>query len=65
MRSIRLWLSTLLFILALGLCGQSSAVAAEPEMLIGAAEVEITPQIGFQIAGYYHERLATGTKDPL
>lgn len=45
--------------------GSLELVAAEPKLLIGAAEVEITPQVGFQIAGYYHERLATGTKDPL
>ena len=27
--------------------------------------MEITPPKGFPMAGYYHERLATGTKDPL
>ncbi len=29
------------------------------------AEVEITPPSGYPMAGYYHERLATGKKDPL
>ncbi|MBC8114419.1 MAG: neutral/alkaline non-lysosomal ceramidase N-terminal domain-containing protein [Candidatus Saccharimonas sp.] len=29
------------------------------------AEVDITPPVGFPIAGYYHERLADGTIDPL
>ncbi|MBI1348311.1 hypothetical protein GC163_18710 [bacterium] len=32
---------------------------------MGIAQVEITPPLGFPIAGYYHERLATGQKDPL
>ncbi len=52
--------ATLLFAL-----GTIRSDAAEPELLIGVAEVEITPPIGFPIAGYYHERLATGAKDPL
>ena len=38
--------------------------AAEP-LRVGLAEVDITPPVGFPMAGYYHERLATGTKDPL
>jgi hypothetical protein len=38
--------------------------AAEP-LRIGVAEVEITPPVGFPMAGYYHERLAEGTIDPL
>ncbi|MFM7161045.1 MAG: hypothetical protein ACKO3P_11825 [Planctomycetaceae bacterium] len=38
---------------------------ARGELLVGAAEVEITPPVGFPMAGYYHERLATGAKDPL
>jgi hypothetical protein len=32
---------------------------------VGVAEVDITPPRGFPMAGYYHERLATGIKDPL
>ncbi len=38
--------------------------AAEP-LQIGVAERDITPPEGFPMAGYYHERLATGTIDPL
>jgi neutral ceramidase len=38
--------------------------AAEP-LRIGVAEADITPPTGFPMAGYYHERLATGTRDPL
>lgn len=57
-------------ILCLGLLtwGMTSgwAVAAEQSPLrIGVAEAEITPPEGFLMAGYYHERKATGTRDPL
>lgn len=41
-----------------------SACAAEG-LQVGVAQVEITPPLGFPMAGYYHERLATGTIDPL
>ena len=41
-----------------------SATAAEP-LRIGLAEADITPPTGFPMAGYYHERLATATRDPL
>lgn len=40
-----------------------AAVAAE--LLVGVAETDITPPLGFPMAGYYHERLADGTIDPL
>jgi hypothetical protein len=40
------------------------ASAAEP-LQIGVAEADITPPEGFPMAGYYHERLATGVIDPL
>lgn len=32
---------------------------------VGVAEADITPPVGYPIAGYFHERLATGTLDPL
>ncbi len=32
---------------------------------VGVAEADITPPMGFPISGYYHERLADGTIDPL
>src|SRR6266851_4010710 len=38
---------------------------AEGVLRVGVAEVDITPPKGFLVAGYYHERLATGTIDPL
>jgi hypothetical protein len=38
---------------------------AEGALHVGVAEADITPPKGFLVAGYYHERLATGTLDPL
>jgi neutral ceramidase len=38
---------------------------AETPLCVGVAEVDMTPPLGYPMAGYYHERLATGTKDPL
>lgn len=38
---------------------------ASKSMRVGVAESDITPPVGFPIAGYYHERLADGTIDPL
>ena len=38
---------------------------AEESLKIGVAEADITPPEGFPMAGYYHERLATGIRDPL
>lgn len=32
---------------------------------VGAAETDITPPLGFPMAGYFHERLNEGTKDSL
>jgi hypothetical protein len=39
--------------------------AAAPRIRVGIAEADITPPIGFPMAGYYHERLADGVIDPL
>jgi hypothetical protein len=39
--------------------------APEAPLRVGVAEADITPPTGFPMAGYYHERLATGTHDPL
>ena len=50
------------------LAGLSSQVgllhAAEEPLRVGVAEVDITPPMGFPMAGYYHERKATGTTRP-
>ena len=46
------------------LMAAAPARAADP-LQIGVAETDITPPEGFPMAGYYHERLATGVIDPL
>ncbi len=40
-------------------------LAKHPPIEVGMAEMDITPPLGYPMAGYYHERLATGKKDPL
>ncbi len=42
-----------------------SADASPRTLKVGVSEVDITPPIGFPMAGYYHERLAEGAIDPL
>src|SRR5437879_2837477 len=41
------------------------AMAADTTLKVGVAETDITPHVGSPMAGYYHERLAEGTIDPL
>ncbi|WP_437223328.1 neutral/alkaline non-lysosomal ceramidase N-terminal domain-containing protein [Planctomicrobium sp. SH661] len=43
----------------------SSPASASDELQVGVAQVEITPQAEFPIAGYYYVRLSKGTLDPL
>jgi hypothetical protein len=43
----------------------SAAACAGQPLQVGFAEADITPPMGFPMAGYYHERLADGTIDPL
>lgn len=38
---------------------------AADALRVGIATTDITPPVGFPIAGYYHERLADGELDPL
>ena len=52
----------LFVVLAASVCFASSAIA---QIQAGVSEVDITPPDGFPMAGYYHERLATGAIDPL
>lgn len=42
-----------------------TADASESSLRVGVAEADITPPVGFPMAGYYHERLAEGEIDPL
>lgn len=48
----------------LGQIGPATA-GNKSSLHIGVAEADITPPKGFLMAGYYHERRATGTRDPL
>jgi neutral ceramidase len=54
-----------LLLLALFCLAIPAELLAEDPLRVGVAEVDITPPLGYPMAGYYHERLATGTKDPL
>jgi neutral ceramidase len=56
-------LKLLLTIVACLCC--SSADAANKPLRVGAAEADITPPVGYRMSGYFHERLNTGTRDPL
>ncbi|MGC4073342.1 MAG: hypothetical protein QM760_12670 [Nibricoccus sp.] len=47
------------------LLGLPVIVTAKEAMKAGAAEIDITPHVGYRMAGYFNERLATGTHDPL
>jgi neutral ceramidase len=41
------------------------AFGSDVSLRVGVAEADITPPVGFPMAGYYHERLAEGEIDPL
>lgn len=42
-----------------------SRPAAAASLKVAAAEIDITPPVGFRMAGYFNERLSTGMHDPL
>jgi neutral ceramidase len=46
-------------------CGGTPRAPRGAELEIGAAEVDITPPRPMRMSGYFHERISTGTKDPL
>ena len=60
----RLIIALLLYVVSLTSAAVEATFAGE-RLEIGVAEVDITPPQGFPMAGYYHERLATGVIDPL
>lgn len=53
-----------LFVVLLAGLLSAAASGAEP-FAAGAAVVDITPPLGYRMAGYYSERRNTGTHDPL
>ena len=63
-RLTRLRVLTFCFGLAFSL-NSGWCTADASTLLTGMSEVDITPPAGFPMAGYYHERLAEGTLDPL
>src|SRR5687767_6459365 len=42
-----------------------AAASAAERLEVGIARVEITPPLGYPMSGYYYDRGATGTLDPL
>jgi len=53
------------FVMAVALIGGPRPAQAQEPIKVGVAEVDITPPVGFPMAGYFHERLADGQLDPL
>lgn len=47
------------------ICRELFTATESVPLRLGVAESDITPPNGFPMAGYYHERLAEGTIDPL
>ncbi len=66
-RAQRHWalLLTTVLAFAYGASAQAQAPETAAALRVGVAEVDITPPVGFPMAGYYHERLADGAIDPL
>jgi neutral ceramidase len=57
-----------LFFAAMWLClfhGVRDSPAEDARLEVGAASMDITPPLRMPMAGYFHERLATGIHDPL
>ncbi len=51
-----------------GFVGCRSPGETEPEtdaLKVGAAELDVTPPVGYRMAGYFNERISTGVHDPL
>ena len=46
-------------------CSFSSLPASAAVLEAGIAVIDITPPVGYRMSGYFHERQATGTHDPL
>lgn len=53
------------FLLILNFLIALSSPSSADELRVGVAEVDVTPPGGVGMSGYYHERFATGSKDPL
>ncbi len=45
--------------------GERQAPNENDAVQVGAAEVDVTPPVGYRMAGYFNERISTGVHDPL
>ena len=63
----RYWILPALFAFCLltGCQHVSRPVSPAESFSVGAAEIDITPPVGFRLAGYFNERISTGMHDPL
>lgn len=52
-------------VLGHGVAVRAQSASPATPLRVGVAVVDITPPVGFPMAGYYHERLADGAIDPL
>ena len=57
--------SLLITVVVLVVLAAPSGVAWAAPMEAGVATVDVTPPLGYRMCGYFHERLSTGTHDPL
>ncbi len=62
MRSLFLIILGAAYLMAIGAAAKP---ADKGKLLAGVAEVDITPPVGYRMAGYYEERFSTGIHDPL
>ena len=62
MRSTTFTLLTVAFVLALWV---APGAVRGADMEAGVAVADITPPLAYRMCGYFHERLSTGTHDPL
>lgn len=62
-RNAVVFFSSVVAFTLVAVCCNARAVA--DGLRVGFAEADITPPQGYPMAGYYHERLASGVKDPL
>src|SRR5438046_579735 len=53
------------FLFAFICCTAAPKNDADAPLEVGVAETDITPPVGYRMAGYFDERFSTGIHDPL
>lgn len=53
------------FLCAAALLISAATTAIGQDLRVGLSDVDITPKMSYPMAGYFHERLSTGQRDPL